>query len=120
MTRKHGARKNIVASLVYNRPCRNCNWWKRNKPRIRLREHQCVQNYSGSAHAKDEAAGVQGVKEFKQLGTPFEIMEGEGYSTTTARGKNQLVHSKDTKLSRIIIMHLQKYLKYTFAKTKVT
>ena len=99
-TRKHGERKKIIKSLVHHRTCRTCVWWKRNRPGAVVREHACVLNHKGSARAIEGAAGVTGIKDLQNAGTPIEIIEGDGDYTTIARVRNELGISLKKKFDR--------------------
>jgi hypothetical protein len=87
-----------------------------------------------------ENAAVQGIKELIEEGTPVEYLEGDGDNTLIARLKtemglslkkrfdrnhvvknigkslSELQKKKSLKLSKGVIMHLQKCVKYAFAK----
>lgn len=85
----------------------------------------------------ESTSGVQGVKELNESGTPVEYLEGDGDNTLIARLKSDLNISmkkrfdrnhivknigksmfalQEKKLSKSVIMHIQKCLKYIFAK----
>ncbi|XP_053389209.1 uncharacterized protein LOC123543364 isoform X2 [Mercenaria mercenaria] len=132
--------KKVVKSIVSHRTCGTCKWWKRNRPGQLVRKHRCVHSHTGSARLMESTSGEQGVKELMKEGTPIEYLEGDGDTTLIARlrnnlninmkkrfdrnhivkniGKNlyALQASKGTKLSRNVILHIQKCLKYAFAK----
>lgn len=80
-------------------------------------------------------SGVQGIKELSDEGTPVEVLEGDGDTTMLAHIKtdlNRTLKKRDDrnhivknigknlyavkKLSKSVIQHLQKCLKYAFAK----
>ena len=140
-TQKYG--KKVVKGVVLHRTCAVCKWWKRNRPREKVRHHRCVHNHSGSARSMEGVAGVKGVKELSDDGTPVEILEGDGDNTLIAKlksdlginmkkrlDKNHVIknigkslyalhHEKGVnrvKLSKAVISHIQKCLRYCFAK----
>ena len=133
--------KKVLKSVVLHRTCATCKWWKRNRPFDKVRKHRCVFNHVGSARLMESASAVKGVKDLIDEGTPVEIIEGDGDNTTIARvhkdlnislkkryDKNHVVknigkrlyalHSKNKNLSKIVVSHLQKCLKYAFAKNQ--
>lgn len=102
-----------------------------------VRKHRCVFNHIGSARLMECKSGVQGVKELSEEGTPVEVIEGDGDNTMLAHIKTDLditlkkkfdrnhVVKNITKklfavkkLSKSVIMHLQKCFKYAFAKNQ--
>lgn len=86
--------------------------------------------------------GVSGVKELNKSGTPVEILEGDGDNTMISRLKNEfginmkkrldknhvvknigkqlycLYNDRSVKISKTVINHLQKCLKYIFTKNQ--
>ncbi|XP_060565928.1 LOW QUALITY PROTEIN: uncharacterized protein LOC132724962 [Ruditapes philippinarum] len=127
--------KKVLKSIVSHRVCGTCNWWARNRKGQAVRPHLCVRNHRGSAKLMESVSGEKGVQELKDEGTPIEYVEGDGDNTLIARVKNNLNihlkkrfdknvgkhlfslhHSKNVKISKITILHLQKCLKYAFAK----
>ena len=134
--------KKVVKVVVSHRSCATCNWWRRNRPFCPVRTHHCVRNHTGSARLMESTSGVQGIKQLAEAGTPVEYLEGDGDNTLIARlktelnlnmkkrfdrnhivkniGKSmyQLSAEKGVKLSKIVIMHLQKCVKYIFAKNQ--
>ncbi len=132
--------KKVVKTLVSHRACGTCKWWRRNRPGLPVRKHRCVRNHTGSARLMESTTGVQGVQELSSEGTPVEYLEGDGDNTLIARlrselnitmkkrfDKNHVVKNigkslyalagmKGVRLSKSVIAHLQKCLKYAFAK----
>lgn len=89
----------------------------------------------------ESMSGEQGLQELEQSGIPVEYIKGDGDSTLLSRmrsknkrikkrydknhiikniGKHlyQLSTSKKVKLSKVVVAHLQKCLKYCFAKNQ--
>jgi len=89
----------------------------------------------------ESSSGVNGVKELKESGTPIEIFEGDGDNTLISRLNNDLNmtvqkrfdrnhvvknigktygihHNKNKKTDQNTIKHLQRCLKYCFAKNQ--
>ena len=89
----------------------------------------------------EPASGVQGFKELKQQGTPVDIIEGDGDSSLMARLRTELkakvqkkfdrnhviknigkklyeLQKTKTKISKAVIMHLQKCVRYIIAKNQ--
>ena len=134
--------KKVVKAIVSHRTCGTCNWWRRNRPGQKVREHRCVKTHSGSARLMESVSGEKGVKELAAEGTPVEYLEGDGDNTLVARlktnsnidmkkrfDKNHIVKNigkhmyalhaeKGIRLSKNVIMHIQKCLKYDFAKNQ--
>ena len=129
--------KKVIKSLVRHRMCGTCSWWRRNRPNIPVRAHRCVKNHVGSAKLMECKSGVQGIKELAEKGTPVEFLEGDGDMTTLAHVKSDLnVTLKKRydrnhvvknigknlyaikKLSKTVILHIQKCVKYAFAKNQ--
>jgi len=133
--------KKVLKSIVLHRTCATCKWWKKNRPFDKVRRHRCILNHIGSAKMMESVSGVQGVKMFAESGLPVEYIEGDGDNTTIARvhkdlnitlkkrfDRNHVVknvgkslyglHSKNKKLSKNVILHLIKCLKYVFAKNQ--
>lgn len=132
--------KKVVKTVVNHRTCGVCKWWHRNRPGRPVRKHRCVCNHTGSARLMESTGGLMGVKELAAQGTPIECIEGDGDNTLIARIKNELnislkkkfdknhvlknigkslyaLHAeKGIKLSKTVILHIQKCLKYIFAK----
>ncbi len=136
----HGTKK-IVKTLVHHRTCSVCSWWKRQKPGCIPRKHKCVYNHSGSARSIESTAGLQGVRELAQEGTPVDILQGDGdssmmaklkehgYDITKKYDKNHVVKNitssmyklqkeKGIKLSKDVISHIEKCLKYALEQNK--
>ena len=117
-----------------HRSCGTCNWWRRNRPGQKVRKHRCVKSHSGS--------GEKGLKELAAQGTPVKYLEGDGDNTLIARlkansnidlkkrfDKNHIVKNigkqmyslhaeKGIKLSKSVMVHIQKCLRYAFAKNQ--
>lgn len=131
--------KKVVKTVVKHRACGTCKWWSRHRPNLPVRPHRCVKNHQGSARMMESTSGVQGVKELNESGTPVEYLEGDGDNTLIARLKSDLNISmkkrfdrnhivknigksmfalQEKKLSKSVIMHIQKCLKYIFAKNQ--
>ena len=131
--------KKVVKAVVKHRTCGTCNWWRRNRPNVPVRQHRCVKNHAGSARSMESASGIQGVKELNDSGVSVEYLEGDGDNTLIARLKsdlnmamkkrfdrNHIVKNvgksmfalQEKKLSKTVIMHIQKCLKYAFAKNQ--
>lgn len=134
--------KKVVKAIVSHRTCGTCKWWDRNKPGQPVRQHRCVKNHTGSARSMESVCGEIGVMEMSNEGVPIEYLEGDGDTTLMARlkrnqnidikkrfDKNHVVKNvgkslyalqsdKNMKLSRSVILHLQKCLKYAFAKNQ--
>ncbi|XP_048257443.1 uncharacterized protein LOC124114456 isoform X1 [Haliotis rufescens] len=131
--------KKVVKALVGHRTCGTCKWWMRNRPGLPIRKHRCVLNHFGSARLMECKSGVQGIKELSEGGTPVDYLEGDGDNTMIAHIKsdlnitmkkrfdrNHVVKNigkslyalQGKKLSRSVIMHIQKCLKYAFAKNQ--
>jgi transcriptional regulatory protein LevR len=92
----------------------------------------------------EATSGVKGVQELINEGTPIDYLEGDGDNTLISRlktelnvevkkrfDKNHVVKNftknlynlkkeKAIKLSKNVICHLEKCLKYAFQKTRVT
>lgn len=138
--RKYG--KKILKSIIYHRSCHVCQWWKNQRPGRPVRRHRCVRNHLGSARSIESASSVQGVREMAEQGTPVAVIEGDGDNTIMQRireelnlhltkkfdknhvvkniGKSLFELQKDRtmKLSRTIINHIMKCLKYALAKNQ--
>ena len=134
--------KKVLKTVVSHRKCGTCNWWRRNRPTQTVRKHQCVKNHSGSARLMESVSGTQGIKELIEEGTPVEYLEGDGDNTLVTRLKSELNldmkkrfdrnhvvknvgkklyglhHDKDTKLSKSVVIHVEKCLKYALAKNQ--
>lgn len=134
--------KKVVKALVSHRTCGTCKWWKRNRHGQPVRAHRCVHSHSGSARLMESASGVLGVKQLSDEGTPVEYLEGDGDNTMISRIRNDLnltmkkrfdrnhivknigkhlyaLHAeKGIKLSKNVILHIQKCLKYAFARNQ--
>lgn len=134
--------KKVVKTLVSHRTCATCNWWRRNKPGHTVKPHKCVRNHTGSARMMESVSGVRGVVELAEEGTPVEYIEGDGDNTLIARlrdtqniqmkkryDRNHVVknvgkrlyalhHQKGVKLSKTVIIHVEKCLKYAFARNQ--
>lgn len=134
--------KKVVKTVVCHRTCGTCNWWRRNRPGQPVRKHNCVRNHRGSARLMESVSGVRGVQELGHEGTPVEYIEGDGDNTMLARLKNELNidmkkrfdrnhvvknigknlyklhHEKGVKLSKTVIIHIEKCLKYALAKNQ--
>lgn len=127
--------KRVIKSVVHHRICGTCYWWRRNRPSVPVRKHRCVRNHVGSAKLMECKSGVHGIKELSDEGTPVEVLEGDGDTTMLAHIKtdlNRTLKKRDDrnhivknigknlyavkKLSKSVIQHLQKCLKYAFAK----
>jgi hypothetical protein len=138
-TSKQGKIKKVVKSIVYHRTCATCRWWQRNRPGEKVRKHRCVWNHHGSAKMIECNSGIQGVKELAKEGTPVDIIEGDGDCTLMSRLNKQGIHLKKKydknhmikniikllyeasklkhiKMSKDIIVHFNKCLKYIIAK----
>lgn len=90
----------------------------------------------------ESVAGVKGIQQMSEDGTPVEILEGDGDNTLISKVKSELGlemkkrldknhviknigkslyalhHEKGVKLSKSVISHLQKCLRYCFAKNQ--
>ncbi|XP_065929397.1 uncharacterized protein [Magallana gigas] len=134
--------KKVVKTVVSHRTCGTCKWWQRNRPGQEIRKHRCVHNHTGSARLMESVSGVQGIKELIDSGTPVDILEGDGDNTMISRIKSELgitmkkrldknhviknigkrlyaLHgTKGVKLSKTVIVHLQKCIKYALAKNQ--
>lgn len=134
--------KKVVKTIVSHRTCGTCKWWRRNRPFQSVRKHRCVHDHTGSARLMESASGERGINELYKEGTPVEVIEGDGDNTMIARlksksnmnlkkkfdrnhvvkniGKNlYALHSdKNTKLSKSVILNIQKCLKYILAKNQ--
>lgn len=134
--------KKVLKTMVSHRTCSVCNWWRRARPGQPVRSHHCVKNHSGSARLMESTSGVTGVKEFLEEGTPIEYVEGDGDNTLISRlrsdlninmkkrfDKNHVVknigkslyalrNEKGVKLSKAVILHVEKCVKYAFAKNQ--
>ncbi|XP_045202398.2 uncharacterized protein LOC123555866 [Mercenaria mercenaria] len=133
--------KKVVKTVVSHRTCGTCNWWRRNRPGQTVRQHKCVRNHQGSARLMESVSGVKGIQELAQEGTPVEYIEGDGDNTMLARLKNELNvtlkkrydrnhvknvgkslyalhHEKGVKLSKSVIIHIEKCSKYALAKNQ--
>lgn len=136
--------KKVVKAVVLHGTCGVCKWWKRRRPgmKVHVRPHRCTNNHSGSARLMESASGVSGVKELNESGTPVEILEGDGDNTMISRLKSELginmkkrldknhvvknigkqlyclYNDKSVKISKTVINHLQKCLKYIFTKNQ--
>ena len=99
-----------------------------------------MNNHKGSARLIESVSGQDGVTELLKEGTPVEYIEGDGDNTLIARLKtnlninmkkrfdrNHIVKnigkrlyalqaSKKVKVSKAVIIHIQKCVKYSFAK----
>ncbi|XP_056002782.1 uncharacterized protein LOC125661105 [Ostrea edulis] len=82
--------KKVVKTVVSHRTCGTCKWWQRHRPGQQIRKHKCVHSHTGSARSMESVSGVQGVKELRDLGTPVEILEGDGDNTLITKLKNDL------------------------------
>ena len=134
--------KKVVKCKVTHRTCRTCKWWRRFRPGQPVRKHRCVHNHTGSARLMESAGGVQCVKELNEEGTPVEYIEGDGDNTLVARlksdlnvdikkrfDKNHVVKNigkalyalgatKGVKMSKHVIEHIQKCVRYVFSKNQ--
>lgn len=133
--------KKVMKTVVLHRTCATCKWWKKNRPFQKIRNHRCVFNHVGSARMMESASGVKGIRELKECGVNIEFVEGDGDNTLLARVKKELnitlkkrfdrnhvvknvgkslyaLQSKNKKLSKTVILHVQKCLKYAFAKNQ--
>lgn len=141
-TDKSSQLKKVVKTVVGHRTCSVCSWWRRRRPGEKVRSHCCVRNHTGSARAMEATSGVKGVKELFEEGTPVEFLEGDGDNTLISKiktdlnltmkkrfDKNHVVKNftkglyklkaeKNVKLSKSIICHLEKCLKYAFSKNQ--
>lgn len=134
--------KKVVKTVVNHRTCGVCKWWHRNRPGCPVRKHRCVCNHTGSARLMESTGGLMGIKELAAQGTPIECIEGDGNNTLIACIKNEFnislkkkfdknhvlknigkslyaLHAEKgtgIKLSKTVILHIQKCLKYIFAK----
>ena len=131
--------KKVIKTIVYHRTCRTCQWWKTHRPGTPVRSHRCVKNHVGSAKLMEPLSGVQGMKELIEEGTPVDIIEGDGDSSLIARlrqelklkikkrfDKNHIIKNigkalyelpkAKVKISKAVILHFQKCIKYIFAK----
>lgn len=125
--------KKVVKTVVKHRACGTCKWWSGHRPNLPVRPHRCVKNHQGSARMMESTSRVLGVKELNESGTPVEYLEGDGDNTLIARLKSDLNISmkkrfdrnhivknigksmfalQERKLSKSLIMHIQKCLKY--------
>ncbi|XP_053404164.1 uncharacterized protein LOC123554354 isoform X1 [Mercenaria mercenaria] len=133
-------KKKVLKTVVSHRTCGTCKWWHRNRPGKKVRNHRCVHTHTGSARHMESVSGEKRVKELLEEGTPIEYLEGDGDNTLIARLKSNLnltmkkrfdrnhvvknigkrlymLHGeKGVKLSKNVIIHIQKCLKYVFAK----
>ncbi|KAL4220167.1 hypothetical protein ACF0H5_020576 [Mactra antiquata] len=133
--------KKVLKTVVKHRTCGTCKWWKRNRPESKVRDHRCVHNHVGSARLMESASGEKGIMEMLKDGTPIEIVEGDGDKTLISRMKthqnidlkkrfdrNHVVKNigkhlynlpnQKIKISKNVISHIQKCLKYVFAKNQ--
>ena len=134
--------KKVLKTVVSHRTCGVCKWWQRKRPKLKVRNHQCVFDHGGSARNMESTSGVRGVKELIDGGTPVEYLEGDGDNTLIARlrtdlnismkkrfDRNHIVKNvgkslyslhaeKGVKLSKNVIVHIQKCLKYVFARNQ--
>lgn len=134
--------KKVLKTVVKHRRCGVCFWWKRHRPGQIIRQHQCVHNHYGSAWSMEATSGVQGIQDLLQAGIQVEYLEGDGANTLIAKLKkdlninmkkrfdrNHIVknvgkslwalhYDKTVKLSKNVITHIEKCLKYTFAKNQ--
>lgn len=134
--------KKVIKTMVAHRTCGTCKWWRKNRPFQKIRNHRCVFNHTGSARLMESACGVKGVKELPvyKKGFPVEFLEGDGDNTLVARLREQNIHVKklydknhvvknigkslfslqksNKKLSKSVILHIQKCVKYAFAKNQ--
>lgn len=134
--------KKVLKTVVKHRQCGVCSWWRRNKPGQKVRNHQCVRNHTGSARSMEAASGVEGVRELQEEGVTIEYIEGDGDNTLISKLKEDLklnmrkrfdrnhivknvgkrlwkLHNdKVVKLSKSVILHLEKCLKYAFSKNQ--
>ncbi|ELT91452.1 hypothetical protein CAPTEDRAFT_199757 [Capitella teleta] len=132
--------KKVLKTIVYHRSYHVCKWWKNNRPNEPVRRHGCVRNHGESARMMESASTVQGIRELAAEGTPVKTLEGDGDNTAIARikaelglsiekvyDKNHVVKNigkslyelqkdKSMKLSKSVIQHIQKCLKYALAK----
>ena len=134
-------KKKILKAIIYHRTCGTCRWWQRNRPGERVKRHKCVRNHIGSARLMEAASGVDGIRQMIDQGTPVDTIEGDGDSTVIARIRDQLgllvrkkfdrnhvvknvgkalysLQNKKVKISKSVIEHLKKCLKYAFAKNQ--
>lgn len=133
--------KKVLKTVVKHRSCGTCKWWRRNRPGQLVRSHRCVANHTGSARLMESASGEIALTELDKSGTPVEYIEGDGDSTLMARvrqrypnlkkrfDRNHIVKnigkslyalhlSKKCKLSKSVVSHILKCLKYCFAKNQ--
>ena len=137
--KKYG--KKVVKTVVSHRTCGVCKWWHRRRPGRPVRKHRCVHDHTGSARSMECVSGVKGIKELMEEGTPVDVLEGDGDTTLISRlqtdlnlnikkrfdknhvvkniGKNLYALQKQRKkLSKSVILHIQKCIKYAFAKNQ--
>lgn len=141
-TQKSSRQKKVVKTIVGHRTCGVCNWWRRRRPGQKVRPHRCIRNNIGSARSMEATSGVKGVQELINEGTPIDYLEGDGDNTLISRlktelnvevkkrfDKNHVVKNftknlynlkkeKAIKLSKNVICHLEKCLKYAFSKNQ--
>ncbi|KAL4236486.1 hypothetical protein ACF0H5_004872 [Mactra antiquata] len=87
--------KRVLKAIVKHRICGTCNWWKRNRPGVPVRQHRCVRNHAGSARLMESASGEQGILDLKKEGVPVEYIEGDGDNTLISRLRvNQNINMK--------------------------
>lgn len=134
--------KKVVKAVVSHRTCGVCKWWKRNRPSEAVQNHRCVHDHTGSVRLMESVSGERGVCELHKDGTPVEVIEGDGDNTMIARLKSKsnislkkkfdrnhivknigkklyaLQADKSTKLSKLVILHIQKCVKYILAKNQ--
>lgn len=135
----------VVKTVVSPRTCGTCKWWQRNSPGQEIRKHKCVHNHTGSARLMESVSivsGVQGIKELIDSGTPVDILKGDGDNTMISKIKSDLgttmkkrldknhviknigkrlyaLHgTKGVKLSKTVIVHLKKFIKYALAQNQ--
>lgn len=132
--------KKVIKTMVSHRTCGTCKWWAKNRPFQKVRKHRCVFSHSGSARLMESSSGVMAVKELSKSGYPVEYLEGDGDNTLIARLKEENINVKkrydrnhvvknigkklyslqktNKKLSKSVIMHIQKCIKYAFARNQ--
>lgn len=134
--------KKVLKTIVKHKKCGVCSWWRRNRPGTKVRQHRCVRNHTGSARSMEGASGIEGIKQLQKEGINVEYLEGDGDNTLIHKLKQelnvdmkkrydrnhivknvgkklwQLHYDKSVKLSKSIILHIEKCLKYTFAKNQ--
>lgn len=103
-----------------------------------VRDHICVKNHVGSAKLMECKSGVQGIRELAEEGTPVEILVEDGDTTMLVHVKLDLnlslkkrydrnhvlkniekhLYAIKYNLSKTVIQHIQRCVKYAFAKNQ--